>query len=55
MTVKIFKVRRAGVLYYAAEVAGVYVERTSLEALREAIAIRENFAKIFAEPVDTAS
>ena len=55
MTVRITKVHRAGRVFYAATVRGVYLERASLAELREAIAVREGFAKLFAEPVDTAS
>ena len=55
MTVQIIKVHRAGRVFYAATIRGVYLERVSLAELREAIAVREGFAKLFAEPVDTAS
>jgi hypothetical protein len=55
MTVRITKVHRAGRVFYAATVSGVYLERASLVELREAIAVREGFAKIFAEFVDFAS
>lgn len=55
MSIQIIKVHRAGRVFYAATVSGVYLERASLAELREAIAVREGFAKLFAEPVDTAS
>ena len=55
MTVRIIKVHRAGCVFYAATIRGVYLERASLAELREAIAVREGFAKLFAEPVDIAS
>jgi hypothetical protein len=42
-------------VFYAATVSGIYLERASLAELREAIAVRERFAKIFADPIDTAS
>lgn len=51
----ITKIHRAGRVWYAATVAGVYLERASLAELREAIAVRAGFARIFAPPVDTAS
>ena len=55
MTVKITRVHRGGRVFYAATVSGVYLERASLAELREAIAVREGFAKLFATPVDVAS
>jgi hypothetical protein len=55
MTVKITRVHRGGRVFYAATVSGVYLERVSLAELREAIAVREGFAKLFAPPVDVAS
>lgn len=55
MTVKITRVHRGGRVFYAATVSGVYLERASLAKLREAIAVREGFAKLFAPPVDVAS
>jgi len=55
MTVRITRVHRGGRVFYAATVSGVYLERASLAELREAIAVRESFLRIFAEPVDTAS
>ena len=55
MSVRITRVHRGGRVFYAATIRGVYLERTSLAELREAIAVREGFAKLFAEPVDTAS
>ena len=55
MTVKITRVHRGGRVFYAATVSGVYLERASLDELREAIAVRESFLKIFAESVDAAS
>lgn len=55
MEIKITKVRRAGRVFYAATVSGVYLERASLVELREAIAVRVGFAKLFAEPIATAS
>ena len=55
MTVRITKVHRAGRVFYAATIRGVYLERASLAELREAIAVRESFLKIFAESVDAAS
>jgi hypothetical protein len=55
MTVRIIKVHRAGRVFYAATVSGIYLERASLAELREAIAVREGFAKLFAPPVDAAS
>jgi hypothetical protein len=42
-------------VFYAATVSGVYLERASLAELREAIAVRKGFAKLFAPPVDVAS
>lgn len=55
MTVRITRVHRGGRVFYAATIRGVYLERASLAKLREAIAVREAFAKLFAEPVDFAS
>jgi hypothetical protein len=55
MTVRITRVHRGGRVFYAATVGGIYLERASLAELREAIAVREGFAKLFAPPVDTAS
>lgn len=55
MTVRITRVHRGGRVFYAATIRGIYLERASLVELREAIAVREGFAKLFAEPVDTAS
>jgi hypothetical protein len=55
MSVRITRVHRGGRVFYAATVSGVYLERASLAELREAIAVRVGFAKLFAEPVDTAS
>ena len=55
MTVRITRVHRGGRVFYAATIRGVYLERASLAELREAIAVRVGFAKLFAEPVDTAS
>jgi hypothetical protein len=52
---RIIKVHRAGRVWYTATVSGVYLERASLAELLEAIKVREGFARIFAEPVDTAS
>ena len=52
---KITKVHRAGRVWYTATVSGVYLERASLAELLEAIKVRERFARIFAEPVDTVS
>lgn len=48
MTVRITRVHRGGRVFYAAIVSGIYLERASLAELREAIAVRESFAKIFA-------
>ena len=48
-------VHRAGRVWYTATVSGVYLERASLAELLEAIKVREGFARIFAEPVDTVS
>jgi hypothetical protein len=53
--VRIFKVHRAGKVFFAAYLGSVYIERASLAELREAIAVRESFLKIFAKPVDIAS
>jgi hypothetical protein len=50
--VKIFRVHRAGKVFFATYLGGVYFERASEKELREAIAVREGFAKIFASPVD---
>ena len=55
MTVRITRVHRGGRVFFAATIRGVYLERTSLAELREAIAVRESFLKIFAESVDAAS
>ena len=55
MTVKITRVHRGGRVFYATIVGGVYLERASLAELREAIAVRESFLRIFAKPVDTES
>jgi hypothetical protein len=48
-------VHRAGKVFFAAYLSSVYIERASLAELREAIAVRESFLKIFAKPVDIAS
>jgi len=48
MTVRITRVHRGGRVFYAATVSGIYLERASLTKLREAIAVREGFAKLFA-------
>jgi hypothetical protein len=53
--VRIFKVHRAGKVFFAAYLGSVYIERASEKELREAIAVRERFAKIFAKPVDIES
>jgi hypothetical protein len=53
--VRILKVHRAGKVFFAAYLGSVYIERASEKELREAIAVRERFAKIFSEPVDIAS
>ncbi len=50
----IIKVHRNGRVFYATTISGVYIERASEQELREAVAVRENFRKIFADPVDTA-
>jgi hypothetical protein len=42
-------------VFYAATIRGIYLERASLAELREAIAVREGFEKIFAAPVDATS
>ena len=55
MTVRITRVHRGGRVFYAATIRGVYLERTSLAELREAIAVRKSFLKIFAESVYAAS
>jgi hypothetical protein len=55
MTVRITRVHRGGRVFYAATIRGIYLERASLAELREAIAVREGFAKLFAEPVDATS
>lgn len=55
MTVRITRVHRGGCVFFAATIRGVYLERTSLAELREAIEVRESFLKIFAESVDAAS
>jgi len=49
---RIFRVHRAGKVFFAIYRNGVYIERVSEKELREAIAVREGFAKIFANPVD---
>jgi hypothetical protein len=41
-------VHRAGKVFFAAYLGSVYIERASLAELREAIAVRESFLKIFA-------
>lgn len=51
----IIKVHRNGRVFYATTISGVYIERASEQELREAVAVRENFRKIFADPVDNAS
>ena len=50
----IIKVHRNGRVFYATTISGVYIERASEQELREAVAVRENFKKIFADPVDNA-
>jgi hypothetical protein len=55
MTVRITRVHRKGRVFYAATIRGVYLERASLAELREAIAVRESFLRIFAESVDSDS
>jgi hypothetical protein len=49
---KITKVHRGGKVFFAAYLGGVYIERATEKELREAIAVRNGFAKIFAKPVD---
>jgi hypothetical protein len=49
---RIFRVHRAGKVFFATYRNNVYIERASEKELREAIAVREGFAKIFANPVD---
>jgi hypothetical protein len=39
-------------VFFATYISGVYIERASEQELREAVAVRTNFQKIFAEPVD---
>ena len=48
---KIFKVHRAGKVYFAAYVNGRYLERASKVDLEQAIKVRNNFANIFADPL----
>lgn len=49
---RIFRVHRAGKVFFATYLGGAYIERASKKELREAIAVRKGFAKIFANPVD---
>lgn len=51
----IIKVHRNGRVFYATTINGVYIERTSEQELRDAVAVRENFRNIFAKPVDIES
>ncbi len=51
----IVRVHRNGRVFYATTINGVYIERASEQELREAVAVRENFRNIFANPVDTES
>lgn len=48
----IIKVHRNGRVFYATTISGVYIERATIEQLREAIAVRQGFANLFAKPVD---
>jgi len=52
---RIFRVHRAGKVFFATYLGGVYFERASEKELLEAIAVREGFAKIFASSVDFLS
>jgi len=51
MEIKIFRVHRAGKVYFAAYRNGVYLERASKADLEQAIKVRNNFANIFADPL----
>ena len=55
MKYKIVKVHRSGRAWYTTTMYGVYLERSSLAELLEAIKVREVFAKIFTEPVDSTN
>ncbi len=48
---RIFKVHRAGKVYFAAYVNGAYLERASKADLEQAMKVRKNFANIFADPL----
>ena len=48
---RITKVHRNGQVFYAAQVGSVYLERQTEADLIEAIAVRDNFRKIFADGV----
>lgn len=48
---KITKVYRDGRVFYAATISGMYVERSSLAVLKDALAVRKNFANIFSKPL----
>jgi hypothetical protein len=55
MEVNIFKVHRAGKVYFAAYVNGSYLERASKADLEDVIKVRNNFANIFADPLAFSS
>lgn len=50
--VKIFKVHRNNQVFFATYLYGRYMEYPTLKGLCDAIRVKQQFARIFADPID---